>query len=78
MSSETIYSIYLITNLVNNKTYIGWTSRDPYKDTKNTKVPVHQSDKQGLPFHAPLKSMALKILNSPSSINQKTIIIVDR
>ena len=38
MSSETIYSIYLITNLVNNKTYIGWTSRDPYKRFKE-----HQS-----------------------------------
>jgi group I intron endonuclease len=29
MSSNDIYSIYLITNLVNQKKYVGWTSRDP-------------------------------------------------
>jgi group I intron endonuclease len=26
----TIYTLYKITNLVNGKTYIGWTSRDPH------------------------------------------------
>ena len=46
MSSETIYSIYLITNLVNNKPYIGWTSRDPYKRFKehqSTRTPKTQA-----------------------------------
>lgn len=46
MSSETIYSIYLITNLVNNKTYIGWTSRDPYKryrEHQSTRTPKRQA-----------------------------------
>jgi len=32
--SMNIYSIYLIINLTNNKKYIGWTSRDPYKRFK--------------------------------------------
>ena len=46
MSSETIYSIYLITNLVNSKTYIGWTSRDPYKryrEHQSTRTPKRQA-----------------------------------
>lgn len=40
-----IYSIYLITNLINNKKYIGWTSRDPlnrYKEHQRTNKPKNQ------------------------------------
>ena len=45
MSSETIYSIYLITNLVNDKKYVGWTSRDPlvrFKEHKSSREPKTQ------------------------------------
>lgn len=36
----TIYSIYKITNTVNNKVYVGWTSRDP-----NARFNEHQTRK---------------------------------
>jgi group I intron endonuclease len=40
-----IYSLYKITNLINNKVYVGWTSRDPfqrYKEHQCTRKPKHQ------------------------------------
>lgn len=40
-----IYSIYKITNLSNNKTYVGWTSRDPstrFEEHQKTIKPKHQ------------------------------------
>ena len=42
----TIYSLYLITNLSNNKTYVGWTSRDPHLrfiEHQKTRKPKYQS-----------------------------------
>lgn len=42
----TIYSLYLITNLSNNKTYVGWTSRDPHLrfiEHQKTHKPKYQS-----------------------------------
>lgn len=41
----TIYSIYKITNLSNNKVYVGWTSRDPstrFEEHQKTIKPKHQ------------------------------------
>lgn len=41
----TTYSIYRITNLVNDKKYIGWTSRDPfqrYKEHSSGRKPKNQ------------------------------------
>lgn len=48
-----IYSIYKITNLTNNKIYIGWTSRDPntrfLEHQKRLKSPVsHAINKYGI------------------------------
>lgn len=40
-----IYSIYKITNLTNNKTYVGWTSRDPqlrFEEHQKTNKPKYQ------------------------------------
>lgn len=41
----TIYSIYKITNLLNNKVYVGWTSRDPdvrfAEHQKRNKAPIN-------------------------------------
>jgi group I intron endonuclease len=45
MSSNSIYSIYLITNLTNNKKYIGYTSNKQghrFKDHCSTKNPKYQ------------------------------------
>lgn len=49
----TIYSIYKITNLANNKVYVGWTSRDPQQrfleHQKRIKSPVsHAINKYGV------------------------------
>lgn len=44
--SMDIYTIYRITNLVNNKIYIGWTSRDPhirYKEHQKKHQPKNQA-----------------------------------
>lgn len=46
MSSETIYSIYLITNKVNDKHYVGYTSNKHghrFKDHCSTRTPKYQS-----------------------------------
>lgn len=40
-----IYSIYKITNLINNKIYVGWTSRDPllrFEEHQKTRKPKYQ------------------------------------
>lgn len=45
MSSKTIYSIYSIINQVNQKVYIGWTSRDPesrFHEHQSTRKPKYQ------------------------------------
>lgn len=41
-----MYTLYLITNLLNNKTYVGWTSRDPYIrfiEHQKTRKPKYQA-----------------------------------
>lgn len=53
--SMSIYSIYRITNLVNNKTYIGWTSRDPFIRYKE-----HQKFKVSKGQHRSLVSYAIE------------------